>query len=57
MNARGLSIPKLFNDTPNAEEANVENDIYLTPISVKALLEKLWRFRTECERSGYNAPV
>ncbi|KAJ3302464.1 hypothetical protein HDV03_004952 [Kappamyces sp. JEL0829] len=41
MAARGLSIPKLFADAPDVNDLP-ESDTYITPLSVMALLEKMW---------------
>ena len=44
MNSKGFSIPKLFADAPDVDSSSKSiNDTYITPISVQALLEKLWK--------------
>lgn len=43
MAAKGLSIPKLFADSPDVDQnAKSDNDTYITPLTVQALLTKLW---------------
>lgn len=43
MNAKGLSIPKLFSGAPDVDpKAKSENDTLITPLSVQAMLERLW---------------
>ncbi|KAJ3311242.1 hypothetical protein HDV04_004151 [Boothiomyces sp. JEL0838] len=44
MNARGLTRAKLFADAPTIDEKNLpDTDVYITPLTVKAHLELLWK--------------